>query len=123
MAFKFKLPTFIAALALPLTACSTPSCLDKSYSWDYDRMPLAEAIQKVSERSSCPIQINPDLTENKSSHEIHLNRQPYQAMRHMLWGTGLKVAKTDQGLKIISRRSAENTAPPAGKRPTPPISD
>ncbi|WP_415508330.1 hypothetical protein [Acetobacter sp.] len=113
MACKLRLPAFIMALALPMTACSTAPCLNKYYTWDYERMPLDQAVQKVSERSSCPIQIDPALTQNKTSHEIHLSRQPYQAMRHMLWGTGLKVSRTNEGLKIVSRHPVETAAVPA----------
>ncbi len=110
MAFRRRLPIFVAALALPLTACSHAPCLETYYDWDYDRMPLGEAVQKVSERSSCPVQIDPALIRNKTSHEIHLNRQPYQAMRHMLWGTGLKVSRTETGMIIVSRHPGEDAA-------------
>lgn len=80
-------------------------------------MPLDQAVQKVSERSNCPIQIDPSLTQDKTSHGIHLNRQPYQAMRHMLWGTGLKVSKTDTGLKIVARHPGEAAEAPAASNP------
>ncbi|GAB6853986.1 hypothetical protein [Asaia astilbis] len=100
----------VTILALLLTACSGPTCLGKHYVWDYDRMPLNEAIQKVSERSSCPIQVEPALLQGRTAHEIHLDRQPYQAMRHMLWGTGLKVSKTDTGMKIVSRHPEQDAA-------------
>lgn len=110
MALRFRFSIFTAALALPLTACSHAVCLDKYYNWNYERMPLDEAVQKVSAKSSCPIQIDPALTQNKTSHEIHLNRQPYQAMRHMLWGTGLKVSKTETGMTIVSRHPGLDAA-------------
>jgi hypothetical protein len=110
MAFNLRLPVFIAIFALPLSACSHASCLGKYYDWNYDRMPLGEAIQKVSERSGCPIQVDHDLIQNKTSHEIHLNRQPYQAMRHMLWGTGMVASRTETGMTIVSRHPGKDAA-------------
>ncbi|NHO34080.1 hypothetical protein [Acetobacter fallax] len=110
MTFNLRLPVFMAIFALPLSACSQASCLEKYYDWNYDRMPLGEAVQKVSERSGCPIQIDHARIRNKTSHEIHLNRQPYQAMRHMLWGTGMAVSRTETGMTIVSRHPGEDAA-------------